>query len=190
MLHQYLDSYGYNTESNPTSTLKCSYDDIYTIYYAQNGAATNFALDITNRDIQEKTYLQLYTANQTPAQTFRIWRVVDNYYFITPLANSGLHVNLPGAATDNGTRLWLHSALDEASWWGIRNNEDGTVSFYSRIKSSAYIDVTDNEQSDGTVIELYENGGNIFWKPVKKYVEQDVVADGGHVGLTAERGWR
>lgn len=186
VLHQYLDSYGYRTESDPTSTLKCSYDDIYTIYYAQNGAATNFALDITNGAIQEKTYLQLYAANQSSAQTFRIWRVVDNYYFITPLANSGLHVNLPGAATTNGTRLWLHSALDEASWWGIRNNEDGTVSFYSQIKSSAYIDVTNNEQSNGTVIELYENGRNIFWKPVKKYDEQDVVASNGRVGLTTE----
>lgn len=186
VLHQYLDSYGYRTESDPTSTLKCSYDDIYTIYYAQNGAATNFALDITNGDIKEETYLQLYAANQSSAQTFRIWRVVDNYYFITPLANSGLHVNLPGAATTNGTRLWLHSALDEASWWGIRNNEDGTVSFYSQIKSSAYIDVTNNEQSNGTVIELYENGGNIFWKPVKKYDEQDVVASNGRVGLTTE----
>lgn len=186
VLHQYLDSYGYRTESDPTSTLKCSYDDIYTIYYAQNGAATNYALDITNGDIKEETYLQLYAANQSSAQTFRIWRVVDNYYFITPLANSGLHVNLPGAATTNGTRLWLHSALDEASWWGIRNNEDGTVSFYSQIKSSAYIDVTNNEQSNGTVIELYENGGNIFWKPVKKYDEQDVVASNGRVGLTTE----
>ena len=186
VLHQYLDNYGYDTESNPTSTLKCSYDDIYTIYYAQNGAATNFALDITNGNIQEKKYLQLWTANQTGAQTFRIWRVVDDYYFITPLANSGLHVNLENGATANGTRLWLHSALDEASWWGIRNNDDGTVSFYSQKKASAYIDVTDNEQRDGAVIELYENGGNIFWKPVKKYVEQDVVADGVRVGLTAE----
>ena len=42
VLHQYLDSYGYSTESDPASTLKCSYDDIYTIYYAQNGEATNF----------------------------------------------------------------------------------------------------------------------------------------------------
>ena len=186
VLHQYLDNYGYGTEANPASTLKCSYDDIYTIYYAQNGAATNFALDITNGEIKEKTYLQLYEANQTDAQTFRIWRVVDNYYFITPLVNSGLHVNLPGAATANGTRLWLNSALDEASWWGIRNNDNGTVSFYSQIKSSAYIDVTDNKQSNGAVIELYENGGNIYWKPVKKYVEQDVVADNDRVGLTTE----
>ena len=186
VLHRYLDSYGYSTESDPASTLKCSYDDIYTIYYAQNGAATNFALDIPNAEIKEEAYLQLWTANQTDAQTFRIWRVVDSYYFITPLANSGLHVNLPSAATANGTRLWLHSALDEASWWGIRNNADGTVSFYSQKNTSAYIDVTDNNQSDGTVIELYENGGNINWKPEKKYVEQDVVAGNGRVGLTAE----
>ena len=137
-------------------------------------------------DIKEEAYLQLWTANQSSAQTFRIWRVVDNYYFITPLANSGLHVNLPGAATANGTRLWLHSALDEASWWGIRNNDDGTVSFYSQKKTSAYIDVTGNNQSDGTVIELYENGPAICWKPVKKYSEQDVVSGEGRVGLTAE----
>ena len=186
VLHRYLDSYGYSKESDPASTLKCSYDDIYTIYYAQNGEATNFALDITNGDIKEGTYLQLWTSNQTDAQTFRIWRVVNNYYFITPLSNSSLHLNLPGAATDNGTRLWLHSALDEASWWGIRNNDDGTVSFYSQKKSSAYIDVTANNQNDGTVIELYENGSAIYWKPVKKYVEQDVVAGNGRVGLTVE----
>ena len=186
VLHQYLDNYGYAAESNPTGALQCSYDDIYTIYYAQNGSATNFALDIPSANITEKAYLQLWTANQSPAQTFRIWRVVDSYYFITPLANSGLHVNLQNGATANGTRLWLHSALDEASWWGIRNNNDGTVSFYSQKKTNAYIDVTGNNQSDGTVIELYENGSAIYWKPEKKYVAQDVVADSGRVGLTAE----
>lgn len=186
VLHQYLDNYGYSTESNPTGTLKCSYDDIYTICYAQDGTATNFALDIPSADIKEEAYLQLWTANQSSAQTFRIWRVVDNYYFITPLANSGLHVNLENGATANGTRLWLHSALDEASWWGIRNNDDGTVSFYSQKKTSAYIDVTANNQSNGTVIELYEGGEANHWKPVKKYDEQDVVASDGRVGLTAE----
>ena len=186
VLHQYLDSYGYSTESDPASTLKCSYDDIYTIYYAQNGEATNFALDITNGDIKEGTYLQLYAANQSPAQTFRIWRVVDNYYFITPLSNSSLHLNLPGAATDNGTRLWLHSALDEASWWGIRNNDNGTVSFYSQKNNSAFIDLQDNEQNNGAIVQLYENGGNIYWKPVQKYSEQTVVSDDGRVGLTVE----
>lgn len=186
VLHQYLDSYGYSTESDPTGTLKCSYDDIYTIYYAQNGAATNFALDIPSANINEEVYLQLWTANQSSAQTFRIWRVVDNYYFITPLANSGLHVNLPGGATTDGTPLWLHSATDEASWWGIRNNDDGTVSFYSNLKTNAYIDLKDSSQNNGATVQLYESGGNINWKPVKKYDEQDVVAGNGRVGLTAE----
>ena len=79
VMHQYLDNYGYGTEADPASTLKCSYDDIYFIYYAQNGAATNFALDIPSADIREEAYLQLWTANQSSAQTFRIWRVVDNY---------------------------------------------------------------------------------------------------------------
>lgn len=46
--------------------------------------------------------------------------------------------------------------------------------------------MTGNNQSNGTVIELYENGSAIYWKPVKKYVEQDVVAGNGRVGLTAE----
>ena len=186
VLHQYLDNYGYGTETNPAGTLKCSYDDIYFIYYAQNGAATDFALDIPSASIAEGEYLQLWTANQSAAQIFRIWRVVDNYYFITPLSNSGLHLNLENGATANGTRLWLHSALDEASWWGIRNNDDGTVSFYSQKKSSAYIDVTANNQSNGTVIELYEGGEANRWKLVQKYDEQDVAAVNDRVGLTAE----
>ena len=186
VLHQYLGNYGYGTETDPASTLKCSYDDIYTIYYAQNGEATNFALDIPNADIKEGNYLQLWTVNQSPAQTFRIWRVVDNYYFLTPLSNSSLHVNLPSASTENGTKLWLHSALDEASWWGIRNNDDGTVSFYSQKNNSAFIDLQDNNQNDGAFVQLYENGGNIYWKLVQKYSEQTVVSDDGRVGLTAE----
>ena len=186
VLHQYLDNYGYGTETNPAGTLKCSYDDIYTIYYAQNGEATSSAVDINEGNISEGAYLHLWTVAGQSSQIFRIWRVVDNYYFITPLSNSGLHLNLENGATDNGTRLWLHSALDEASWWGIRNNDDGTVSFYSQKKTSAYIDVTANNQSNGTVIELYEGGEANHWKPVQKYVEQDVVASNGRVGLTAE----
>ena len=110
-----------------------------------------------------------------------------NYYFITPLSNSGLHVNLENGVTANGTRLWLHSALDEASWWGIRNNDDGTVSFYSQKKNSAFIDLKDSAQTNEATVQLYEDGGNIYWKLVQKYSEQDVVSDGnGRVGLTAE----
>lgn len=186
VLHQYLDDYGYGKESDPASTLKCSYDDIYTIYYAQNGAATGFAVDIEYGSIIEDAYLHLWEVQGQTSQAFRIWRVVDNYYFLTPLSNSGLHVNLENGATANGTRLWLHSALDEASWWGIRNNDDGTVSFYSQKKSSAYIDVTANNQSNGTVIELYEGGEANRWKLVQKYDEQDVAAVNDRVGLTAE----
>ena len=110
-----------------------------------------------------------------------------NYYFITPLSNSGLHVNLENGVTAHGTRLWLHSALDEASWWGIRNNDDGTVSFYSQKKNSAFIDLKDSAQTNEATVQLYEDGGNIYWKLVQKYSEQDVVSDGnGRVGLTAE----
>ena len=186
VLRQYLNNYGYSKESDPANTLKCSYDDIYTIYYAQNGAATDFALDIPDASITEGAFLQLWTANQSAAQIFRIWRVVDDYYFITPLSNSSLHVNLEEGSIDNETKLWLHSALDEASWWGIRNNDDGTVSFYSKKKNTAFINLAGNNQNDGTAIQLYETDGDNRWKLVQKYDEQTVVTIGDRVGLTAE----
>ena len=186
VLHQYLDNYGYSKESDPAGTLKCSYDDIYTINYAQNGAATDFAVDIKDGSIIEDTYLHLWEVQGQTSQAFRIWRVVDNYYFITPLSNSDLHVNLHYSLTDNETPLWLHSALDEASWWGIRNNNDGTVSFYSQKKNSAYINLAGNNQNNGTRIQLYEVEDGNRWKLVQKYDEQDVVANGDRVGLTTE----
>ena len=186
VLHQYLDNYGYSKESDPASTLKCSYDDIYTIHYAQYGAATNSAVDIKAGSIIEGAYLHLWEVQGQTSQAFRIWRVVDNYYFLTPLSNSGLHVNLEGGSIDNETPLWLHSALDEASWWGIRNNDDGTVSFYSQKKTSAYINLAGNKQENGTTIQLHDADDGNRWKLVQKYDEQAVVAGSGCVGLTAE----
>ena len=194
MAAQVLGGFGYDAATTNPYQIGYSYNDIYTIYYSN----TDYYMDVQGGKIQNSQPIQLYTSNKSDAQIFRIWRVNEesDYYFITPIANSSLHVNVLGGGTDNGKKLALHVAMDEASQWKVVHNGNGTVCFYNaNAPASAAIDLPGGNvgsTSNPPQLHIWANGDCRYWTLEQQYrISNDTqitkLDDGTYkISLTAE----
>ncbi|MDO4312460.1 MAG: CHAP domain-containing protein, partial [Eubacteriales bacterium] len=193
MAERFFGAYGYTAGTEPGSHFGYSYDDIYHIFYTSNGVVSNFCMDVRDGIIAENKEVQIYGANNTDAQTFRIWQAEEGYSYITPIANSSLHINVLGGGSRDGTKLALHSATDDSSRWKLVSYDNGTTAFYSKnAPDSACIDVDSGRQEDGVQLQIWANGDNRYWHLDKQYrISNNIVSsknsDGTYnIGLTEE----
>lgn len=165
MAEQVLGGFGYD-ENTEGREIGYSYNDVYTICYAGN---TKYCMDVQGGTIEDSRAIQLYERNYTPAQIFRIWRVDDtsDYCFITPINNSGYHVNVLGGGAANGTKLALRHEVDKASQWKVVHNNNGTVCFYNaNADTSAAIDLPNGNvgsTSNPPQLHIWANGNCRYW---------------------------
>lgn len=189
MAAQFFGDYGYTATEAPGYHFGYSYDDIYEIYYDQS----NFCMDIPGGNIAENTSIQLYEANHSDAQTFRIWEAGEGYHYITPVTNSGLHVNILVGGSANDAQIALHSATDDSSRWKVQEERNSTVSFWSKnAPDSACIDLDSGKLANGTKIHLWNHTENRYWKLSQVYrisnqtVSQQNSDGTWNIGLTEE----
>lgn len=189
MAAQFFGTFGYTATTNPGYHFGYSYNDIYEIYYD----SSNFCIDIPNANVKEGVKIQLWEANHSNAQVFRIWQADEEYYFITPITNSALHVNVEGGSVANDATIFLHSATDAASQWKLTNERNETVSFWTRnAPNNAFMDLDNGTLGRGTKIHIWTGSGNRYWKLVQQYrISNNTVSeangDGTYkIGLTPE----
>lgn len=192
MAARFFGAFGYDAAENPGYHFGYSYDDIYQLYY-DNGSGTGYCMDINGGNIAENEKVQLWTANTSDAQVFRIRDAGEGYRYITPVNNSSLHVNISGGGSANGTKLVLHSATDGSSKWKMQPEGNDTVSFWSmNAPDSACIDLDSGNVAAGVWLQIWDNGSNRRWKPEQRYrISNDTVSernsDGTYkIGLTEE----
>lgn len=166
MAAQILGDYGYSAATDPGYQFGYSYDDIYEIYYKDSA----YCMDIVNANVADGTNIQLYEANHSGAQTFRVWEAEEGYHYITPLTNSALHVNAWGGTTSNDTQIALSTATDNASRWRLQWESNGWVSFWTKnAPTSACIDLDSGTIANGTKIHLWNGTENRYWRLEQVY---------------------
>lgn len=170
MAAQFFGDFGYRASEDPAKHFGYSYNDIYTLFYANGTTKTNFCMDVAGGTIAEAQAVQLYTSNGTDAQVFRIWDAGNGYSFITPIGNSGFHVNAygyaGGAAGDpSSTQLKLSSAVNENSQWRVDTGSDGRTTFWSAIRpDDQVIDLLNGNMSKTATLQLWHStGGARYW---------------------------
>ncbi|MGM9608116.1 MAG: fibro-slime domain-containing protein [Oscillospiraceae bacterium] len=189
MAAQFFGDFGYTAATDPGYHFGYSYNDIYTIRYSTN---TNYCIDITGGKIVNETSIQLYKSNSSNAQIFRIWDAGNGYSFITPVTDSGLHINIPSANMTDGQQLWIHTATDAASQWKVIYETNGTVSFQAAKDASFYLDLDSGTTANSAKLQIWTNGSNRYWKLDQQYrISNNTVSaqnsDGTYnIGLTAE----
>ena len=196
MAAQFFGDYGYTATTAPGYQFGYSYNDIYTIYYANSSTQTNFCMDIDGGKLKDAQAVQLYKSNGTDAQVFRVWDAGNGYSFITPIGNSSLHVNVYGysEANPSSTQLKLSSAADANSQWRVDTGADGRTTFWSAIApNTKVIDLSGGSMSNGGVLQMYDStGGAHYWYMVQQYrIANNTVSaqnvDGTYnIGLTPE----
>ena len=199
----FFGEYGYTAATDPATTMQASYNDIYTIYYldkqttTSNGTTTtkyvqsNYCMDVKGDSVTAGTLIQLYTANSSAAQKFRIFDD-GSYSVISPLNPGGdgkrYYVNTSGTS---GEQLKLSAELNDGSCWRITTTSGGVTKFTSARGSNLLIDLDDYNQTNGTKIQAYQNGKAINWRLVQQYAMEDVTSqqqeDGTYlIGLRPE----
>lgn len=197
MAAQFFGSYGYTASTAPGYQIGYSYNDIYTLFYANGSTQTNFCMDIAGGTLAEAQIVQLYSSNNSDAQIFRIWDAGNGYSFITPIGNSGFHVNVYGYATGDpsSTQLKLSTATNKNSQWRVDTGADGRTTFWSAIApDDQVIDLDNNTMANGARLQTWHStGGARYWYMVQRFRISNTVAsspnnnDGTYnIGLTPE----
>ena len=197
MAAQILGKYGYTADMAPGKHFGYSYNDIYTIYYANGSTKTNFCMDINGGVLEEAQVVQLYTSNGTDAQVFRIWDAGNGYSFITPIGNSAFHVNVygyDGTTELSGTQLKLAQATNANSQWKVDTGSDGRTTFWSALApDDQVIDLSQGNISNGGRLQVWHStGGARYWYLVQQYRISNNTASAQNtngtynIGLTTE----
>lgn len=196
MAAQFFGDFGYTATTAPGYQFGYSYDDIYTLFYANGTTKTSYCMDVAGGTIQEAQTVQLYKNNGTDAQVFRIWDAVGGYSFITPINNSSFHVNVYGYTDGDpsSTQLKLSEATNENSQWRVDTGSDGRTTFWSAIAPyDQVIDLLNGNMSNEATLQIWHStGGARYWYLDQLYrISNDTASaqndDGTYnIGLTAE----
>ena len=196
MAAQMFGDFGYTATTAPGYQFGYSYNDIYTLFYANGSTQTNYCMDVAGGTLQEAQAIQLYKSNGSNAQVFRIWDAGGGYSFITPIGNSNYHVNVYGYTTGDpsSTQLKLSSATNANSQWKVDTGSDGRTTFWSAIApDDQVIDLNNADMSNGGRLQIWHStGGARYWYMVQQYrISNNTVSaensDGTwNIGLTTE----
>jgi beta-N-acetylglucosaminidase len=131
-------------------------DGVYTIV---STLATNKLFDIICGSADNKAALQMYTANHTPAQRFRVKPVSgDPGYYTIINVNSGKALDVPGANAQSKTTVQQYDANGtDAQKWGFVSTgaADGSYYIVSKLNPQLCLDVTGASTADGARVQLH-----------------------------------
>ncbi len=145
-------------------------------------------LDVPSGSLDSGVAMQLYSRNDTDAQTFEFEKTGDGYYAIRNM-KSGLYLSLYAtwAELRNGT------AVAQQSWYGglsqkwcVKPVGNGQYIISSAMDCSMVLDVSNGVAGNGSAVQAYANNGTAAqrWsfspaKTVRERVDELVAANAG-----------
>lgn len=198
MAAQVLGAYGYTAETAPGYQFGYTYNDIYEIYYADGATKTGYCIDIQGNTLADGTLVQLYTANHSGAQRFRLIDAGNDYSFIAPVKSATLSVSAYGATTGtDNTQLKLkasRSAEDKTVLWRVDTGADGRTVFWSALGNVQVIDLSGEDVKDGGTLQTWSSTGKAhYWYLEQQYccisnntVSEQLESGGYKIGLTEQ----
>ncbi|MEA5020615.1 MAG: RICIN domain-containing protein [Gordonibacter sp.] len=135
------------------------------VYTIGSKAASSKALDILAASNNDGANVQIYDANESFAQRFRIIDVGDGYYTIQN-AKSGKMLDVDAAGMQPGTNVhqWSANNTDAQKWKFIPTNDgDGSYNIVSKC-NGLYLDQQWAQTNNGTNIWVYSPNGSVAQK--------------------------
>lgn len=131
-------------------------DGVYTIASAKDSSKV---LDVASGSVSNGGNVQLYTSNGTNAQQWRISHDEKGYVTLTNI-NSGKVLDVKSGKYANGTNVQQYSGNNtRAQKWIVIQNNDGTYSLFSALKTNVSLDVKSGIMSNGSNIQIYASNG-------------------------------
>lgn len=122
-------------------------------YTIQTALSSNLLLDVAGGATTNKTNIQIYSANDTASQKFKVQAVGDGYYKIIS-ERSGKALDVSGGSMGSGANVqqytWNNSA---AQLWKFVDAGNG--SYYIQSKLGNFLDVQGGYPKSGTNVQVY-----------------------------------
>ncbi|MFD0704705.1 RICIN domain-containing protein [Alloscardovia venturai] len=124
----------------------------------------NKVLDISGASHADAANAQIYSANDTDAQSWIISHDSEGYVIITNKeSRKVLDVNSGIARNAQNVQQYAANGTDAQRWIAVKNS-DGSYTFHSGLNVSFVMDVTSNGVSNGTNVQLYTANGTTAQK--------------------------
>lgn len=128
------------------------------LYTFDSSANSKFVLDVPGGAAAAGKKLQLYGANNTDAQVWRVSHDQNDFVVITSVKGCTLDVSGGGASNRNPVQLWSDNGTLAQRWIAIKET-DGSYTLISALNQSFAIDVSGGVAANGSAVQLYEANG-------------------------------
>lgn len=151
-------------------------------YYIQSQLTGEYMLDVTGASKKSGANVDIYTANLTKAQQWRVIKNSNGTYSIKSVV-SGKFLDISGSVMANGRNVQQYKSNKTAAQrWTFTKSGTGYV-IRSAVKSSFVLDVRNGKAANGTNVQIQTKNGSTAQKwwlvPVKaSQVSQRLVSDG------------
>lgn len=126
------------------------------LYVISPKCAYHMVFDISGGSSARGANVQIYSDNNSPAQTFQLTAVGGGYYTLTNVG-SGKLLDVSGAGQAPGTNVHQWDANNtNAQKWKITATEDGDYSYYLQSACNGlYLDISGAGNRAGTNVQVY-----------------------------------
>ena len=146
------------------------------VYYIRAVAAKSMMLDVKGGNAANGTNIQLYSANNTDAQKWKITynSVTDDYNIINVATQKALDVDAAGISNGTNIQLWEPNGTCAQRWKIVETGGVG-VKIISAC-SSKVMDISNGNMMDGNNIKIWEYNKTDAQK--WELMPTDIVEDG------------
>jgi len=156
-----LDHQLFTFESCNDSIFTSIEDDDYIITTSKD---VHKVLDVTGGVAHEKSNVQLYVQNNTPAQIWHFTKTSDGYYSISTTKDSNYVLSVTGIFKSGANvELSKNSNLNSQKWRLIED-DFGYYTIYS-YDYNYVLDITSGSTNSGANVQIYKNNGT----PAQKF---------------------
>jgi len=112
-------------------------------------------LDVNQGYKTDKTNIQIWEANGTVSQQFKIASTGDGYYTITAEV-SGKRLDVAMGKKTSGTNVWQYTANStDSQKWAIEDAGDGYYYIIPKLNSGLCLDVSNGKSANGTNVQVW-----------------------------------
>ncbi|MBQ9021186.1 MAG: RICIN domain-containing protein [Eggerthellaceae bacterium] len=152
------------------------------IYYIQSCIRKSFVLDVSGGSKSDRANVQIYHANSSDAQKWRVSVDANGTYSIRNV-KSGKYLDVSGGTARNSQNVWQYTGNNsKAQQWQIKKDGKGFV-IASGINKNYVLDVEGANAANGTNVHLYRANGTAaqrwWFIPVAPSLESEKTLENG-----------
>ena len=124
-------------------------------YVISSDTDNSKVLDVTNGSKSDGANIQMWEANMSEAQQWKVSHDEKGYVSFTNIG-SGKVLEVESGAAQSGTNVQQNSSNDSRGQkWIVEQNEDGTYTLTSAVWDSLVLDIQSGDPKNGSNIQIY-----------------------------------